>query len=147
MDRTEQDAEKVSELTISSSTPLKDFVKGKPSPMDDHPFNQHMQRKKDKAYQKYLEKQKGKKSSVNKAAVAQELVKVARLLSAVPREDYPEGLHEEVNIRLKLDPETGKYMVSCREWKYEGAGGTDPSNAVGKLVQEIVKHNRDEMKG
>jgi len=57
---------------------------------------------------------------------------------------YPEGVYEEFTIVVKLDQETGNYMVSSPEWKCEFAGGKWPGEEVGKLVDEIVSHNNFE---
>ena len=120
----EDDLMKLSELTISSSTPMEDFVKGKPSPMDDHPLNQHRERKKDEAYRKYLEKQKGRKGSIDKTAVALEIVRLAKdliseiekpvILSVFSFEDadgkfYPEGSYPMRDRKSALS-HAGEYV-------------------------------------
>lgn len=60
-------------------------------------------------------------------------------------QEYPEGVFDEFTIVVRLDRETGNYMVSCREWKCEFAGGKCPDEAVRRLVYEIAKHNEYEM--
>ena len=57
---------------------------------------------------------------------------------------YPEGVYGEFTIVVKLDQETGNYMVSCQEWQCELAGGIWPGEHVAHLVDQIVAHNNAE---
>ena len=80
---------------------------------------------------------------MNDKIIASELVRIAKSIKAI-REDYPEEMiYDEVTIKLKLDTTTGNYMVVCRDWKTEFSGGKNPSNAVSKLINDIVKHNEE----
>lgn len=60
---------------------------------------------------------------------------------------YPEGVYGEFTIVVKLDQETGNYMVSSPEWKCEFGGGEWPGEHVASLVNEIVAHNNMERDG
>jgi len=60
------------------------------------------------------------------------------------KEQYPEGLYTNVNIKLKLDEKTGIYMVYCPEWKYEGHS-KNPEHLINLLVNEIINHNNLEL--
>lgn len=60
---------------------------------------------------------------------------------------YPEGVFQEVNIRLVFDPATKRYQIHCPEWRYEGAGGASPAHSVASLVNEIVRQNSEALKG
>ena len=60
---------------------------------------------------------------------------------------YPEGVYGEFAIVVKLDQETGNYMVSCPEWKCEFPAGIWPGERVAHLVDQIVAHNNMERDG
>lgn len=59
-------------------------------------------------------------------------------------QQYPEGIFDKFTIELRLDRETGNYMIYCPEWRCEIAGGAWPEYRVGKLIGEIVAHNKRE---
>lgn len=61
-------------------------------------------------------------------------------------QQYPEGVYDKFTIELRLDRETGNYMIYCPEWCAEFAGGEWPGEKVGSLADEIVAHNKTELK-
>lgn len=60
-------------------------------------------------------------------------------------QEYPEGVFDKFTIEIRLDRETGNYMIFCPEWKCEIAGGKYPGDRARMLIAEIVSHNRMEM--
>lgn len=60
-------------------------------------------------------------------------------------QEYPEGVFDKFTIEIRLDRETGNYMIFCPEWKCEIAGGKYPGDRARKLIEEIATHNRMEM--
>lgn len=59
-------------------------------------------------------------------------------------ESYPEGLYENISIKLRLEKDTGFYVVYCPEWKYETVS-KNPGLAISVLLDEIIKHNAEEL--
>lgn len=60
-------------------------------------------------------------------------------------QEYPEGVFDKFTLELRLDRETGNYMIYCPEWRCEIAGGKYPGDRADHLIAEIVTHNRMEM--
>lgn len=60
-------------------------------------------------------------------------------------QEYPEGVFDKFTLELRLDRETGNYMIYCPEWPCEIAGGKWPGDRAQKLIEEIVAHNRMEL--
>lgn len=58
---------------------------------------------------------------------------------------YPEGIFDKFTIEIRLDRETGNYMIYCPEWRCEIAGGKYPGDHADHLISEIVTHNHMEM--
>lgn len=63
-----------------------------------------------------------------------------------PEEAYPEGLYGKFTIEVTLDQESGNYMIHCPEWGCDLAGGKWPGDRVRGLVDEIVRHNVEELR-
>lgn len=61
-------------------------------------------------------------------------------------QSFPEGIFDKFTVEVRLDRETGNYMIYCPEWRCEIAGGQWPGEKVGSLVDEIVEHNIEEMR-
>ena len=60
-------------------------------------------------------------------------------------QECPEGVYDKFTLELRLDRETGNYMIYCPEWRCEIAGGKYPDIRAGRLIAEIVTHNRMEL--
>lgn len=60
-------------------------------------------------------------------------------------QSYPEGIFDKFTIEIRLDRETGSYMIYCPEWRCEIAGGKYPGDRADRLISEIVTHNHIEM--
>lgn len=61
-------------------------------------------------------------------------------------QQYPEGIFDKFTIEVRLDRETGNYMIYCPVWCSEIAGGEWPGALAGELIDEIVEHNIGEMR-
>lgn len=60
-------------------------------------------------------------------------------------QEYPEGVYDKFTLEFRLDRETGSYTIYCPEWRCEIAGGKYPDIRAGRLIAEIVTHNRMEL--
>lgn len=61
-------------------------------------------------------------------------------------QEFPEGVYDRFTVEVRLDRETGNYMIYCPEWRCEIAGGKWPGEHAGSLIDEIVEHNIEEMR-
>lgn len=60
-------------------------------------------------------------------------------------QQHPEGVYNKFTIEVKLDKETGNYMIWCPEWRCEISGGKWPGERASRLIDEIVSHNNIEL--